>query len=304
MTIRHDVWSLAVGVIGAAVVGCGTGTPSAPPLRVMSFNIRYGTAPDGVNSWPNRSDLVVEVIRAQAPAVLAVQEALRFQLDDLAAAFPDYREIGVGRDDGAERGEYAAILFDHRRLRATHQGTFWLSDSPDVPGSMSWGNRVTRICTWARLEDLTTGTGFYVFNAHLDHESQASRERSVELIAERLAARSRADPLVVLGDFNAGEDNPAFRYLLGESPAAEPRGAPSPRLIDTFRAVRPEATTVGTFNAFTGDSSGAKIDAILVSPDWTILDADIVRTQRDGRYPSDHFPVSATLSLGRRTPAP
>ncbi len=306
MSILRNVSSLASGVLAGAVVACGSDAPTPQPLRVMSFNIRYGTADDGVNSWPNRSDLVVDVIDEHAPDVLALQEALRFQLDVLAAAFPGYGQVGVGRDDGATRGEYAAILYDRSRLRATEQGTFWLSDTPEHPGSMSWGNRVTRICTWARFEHLATGAGFYVFNVHLDHESQPSRARSVELIAERLSARSTADPLVVLGDFNAGEDNPAFRYLTGNASAsAESRAAPpSPGLIDTFRRVRPEATSVGTFNAFTGDSSGAKIDAILVSPDWTILEADIIRARWDGRYPSDHFPVSATLTLWDRAPAP
>lgn len=273
---------------------------------MMSFNIRYGTADDGVNSWHNRSDLVVATIREQAPAVLALQEALRFQLDALAVALPGYGEIGVGRDDGADQGEYTAILYDRDRLRVSEQGTFWLSDTPEVPGSATWGNQITRICTWARFHDLASGVAFRVFNVHLDHESQPSRERSVQLIAERLAAARPGEPIVVVGDFNAGEQNPAFRYLTGDvSTSDQFRNAPpSPRLIDTFRFVRPEATAVGTFNGFTGDSSGAKIDAILVSPQWAILEADIVRTQEDGRYPSDHFPVTATLSLRRRQPAP
>ena len=306
MSFLHSIGRPTSGILAAAVMACHSGTPNPQPLNVMSFNIRYGTADDGVNSWPNRSDLVVEIIREHAPDVLALQEALRFQLDVLATAFPGYGQIGVGRDDGATRGEYAAILYDRSQLRVTEQGTFWLSDTPDVPGSMSWGNRVTRICTWARFERLATGAGFYVFNVHLDHESQPSRERGVELLAERLSTRSGNDPLIVLGDFNAGEDNPAFRYLTGHpSASAESRAAPpSPGLIDTFRRVWPEATSVGTFNAFTGDSSGAKIDAILVSPGWTVLEADIIRAERDGRYPSDHFPVSATIHLGGRNPAP
>ncbi len=268
----------------------------------MSFNIRYGTADDGPNRWSNRSDLVVAVIREHTPAVLALQEALRFQLDTLVAALPNYGEIGVGRDDGAEQGEYAAILYDRDRLRVAADGTFWLSDTPDVPGSTSWGNRITRICTWARFEDRATGDEFHVFNVHLDHESQPSRERSVQLVADRLSRLPNADPLIVLGDFNAGEENPAFRYLVGDvSPSdAFATAPPSPGLIDTFRRARPEATAVGTFHGFAGDSSGDKIDAILVSSQWIVRDAAIVRMQRDGRYPSDHFPVLATLSLRHR----
>lgn len=300
--MNRSVRRLVDGILAATIVGCSASTPSTPTLGVMSFNIRYGTAADGVNSWLNRSDLVVAVIREHAPTVLALQEALRFQLDALTAALPSYGEIGVGRDDGMERGEYAAILYDRNRLRTTQHGTFWLSDTPDAPGSTSWGNRITRICTWAHFEDLATGDGFYVFNVHLDHESQPSRERSVQLIADRLSALPNVDPLIVLGDFNAGEDNPAFRYLVGEvSPSdAFSTAPPSPALIDTFRRARPHASAVGTFHGFSGDSSGAKIDAILVSAQWTVLDAAIVRRQRNGRYPSDHFPVVATLAPGRR----
>ena len=123
----------------------------------MSFNIRYGTARDGDNAWGLRRDAVVEVIEAFGPALLGVQEALRFQLGELAAALPGYREIGVGRTDGIEAGEYAAIMVDGARLDVLEHGTFWFSDTPEVPGSTSWGNDIPRICTWAHLRDRTSG---------------------------------------------------------------------------------------------------------------------------------------------------
>jgi len=266
----------------------------------MSFNIRYGTASDGENAWPNRSDLVADVIRAHDPDVLALQEALRFQLDELGAALPHYEELGVGRSDGATEGEYAAILYRADRFAVAEGGTFWLSDTPEVPGSTSWGNRVTRICTWARLRDRASGTAFYVYNVHLDHESQASRELSVELLAARIAARDSDDPVVVMGDFNAGVDNPAMLYLRGEAERASGATtavAPSPGLRDTFRTLHPDSTGTGTFNAFRGEREGDRIDAILVSGEWLVRDAAIVRSERDGRYPSDHFPVTARLAL-------
>ena len=119
----------------------------------MSFNIRYGTAPDGENRWERRRESVVHVIREFDPAVVGLQEALRFQLNELRAALPGCEEIGVGRRDGREAGEYAAILYDRRRLEVVEQGTFWFSETPAVPGSTSWGNRITRICTWARFRE-------------------------------------------------------------------------------------------------------------------------------------------------------
>jgi endonuclease/exonuclease/phosphatase family metal-dependent hydrolase len=268
----------------------------------MSFNIRYGTANDGDDSWPNRSGMVIGVIRNHAPDILGVQEALRFQLDEMRSALPEYEEFGVGRDDGQTAGEYAAILYRSDRFEVEQSGTFWLSDTPDVPGSMSWGNRITRICTWARLARLDAVDRFYVYNLHLDHESQASRERSVELLAQRIATRATNDPFIMLGDFNAGEDNPAIRFLTGDVDrlATEVEATPvSPHLKDTFRALYPTPTGVGTFNAFRGDTAGKQIDWILVSDEWEVLEAAIVRTNDGGRYPSDHFPVTALVRLRR-----
>jgi endonuclease/exonuclease/phosphatase family metal-dependent hydrolase len=281
----------------ATLGGCAAPDPP-PPLTVMSFNVRYGTADDGENSWPYRRDLVWEVVERTAPDVLGVQEALRFQLDELHAALPGYVEIGVGRDDGAEAGEYAAILIRDARLRVVETGTFWLSDTPTVPGSTSWGNRITRICTWARLEDRRSGRLFSVYNVHLDHESQPSREASARLLADRLASRPAGEPAIVLGDFNAGEDNPA-RRLLTATGAIESEGdsLSSPALVDSYRLLRPPSDGEGTFNGFAGDTTGERIDAILVSGDWMVLGATIDRIHRDGLYPSDHFPVTAVLGI-------
>ncbi|HEU4830254.1 MAG TPA: endonuclease/exonuclease/phosphatase family protein [Gemmatimonadales bacterium] len=270
-------------------------TPAEDPtaLRVMTFNIRYGTADDGANSWPFRRNLVFDVIRDYRPDLLGVQEALRGQLDEIGTAVPGYTELGVGRDDGRTAGEYSAILFRHGRYEPLDSGTFWFSDTPDVPGSTSWGNRITRIATWARLRDVTTGGTFVVYNLHLDHESQPSRERSAELLATRLA-RHDDEPVIVMGDFNSGEANPAYRFLTGAGELS-PGTVSSPRLRDTYRVAHPADTLAGTFNGFTGARGGDKIDHILVSGAWTIIDAAIVTTSAAGRFPSDHFPVTAII---------
>ncbi len=262
----------------------------SPPVTVMSFNLRFGTADDGDNSWAYRRDLVLEVIREQAPDVLGTQEALRFQLDELTSAFPEYAEIGVGRDDGGTGGEYAAILFRSARFQAAEQGTFWFSDSPEKPGSVGWGARLPRICTWVRLLERSSGRALYVYNVHWDHESQESREKSARLLVSRIGQRSSPNPVVVTGDFNAGEDNPAMLFLTGRVDVS-----PVPRLRDSYRVLWPDATDVGTFNEFRGVTSGAKIDAILISNEWEVESAAIIRSSRGDRYPSDHFPVVSTL---------
>lgn len=267
----------------------------AATLPVMSFNIRYGTASDGAHAWPLRRAVTFRVIREHAPVVLGVQEALRFQLDEIGENLPQYGVVGVGRTDGVEDGEYSAILYDRHRLEVLDQGTFWLSDTPEVPNSMSWGNRITRIATWARFRDRSTDATFHVFNTHWDHESQPARERSARLLMERIRARRAAsDPVLVMGDFNAGEDNIAFRMLVADH---QPGGL---QLYDTFRAVHPRAPDTGTYHAFRGDRSGAKIDAILASPEWRTLNADIILFSENGLYPSDHFPVTATVELEDR----
>lgn len=281
---------LLIALVWACASG-GRGEADPTPLDVMTFNIRYGTARDGENAWPNRRELVIDVIRSHDPQVLGVQEALRFQLDELGAALSGYGEVGVGRDDGLEEGEYAAILYDTERLETIEQGTFWFSSTPETPGSMSWGNGITRIATWARFRDLAAEGTFYVYNLHWDHESQPSRDSSAVLLLEHLAARSSPDPVVVMGDFNAGESNTAYRTVLAGASRVE--GAP--RVIDTFRSANPSARNVRTAHGFRGGEDGEKIDAVLVSVEWDVIAASIDRTAEDGRYPSDHYPVTARI---------
>jgi len=280
----------ALAAVLSIVLAAALAAQSAPrePLTVMSFNVRYGDANDGENRWTARREALFDTIRRQDADLVGLQEALDFQIDEIVGAAPIYAVIGVGRDDGAAKGEYAAILFRKDRLHVADAGTFWFSDTPDVPASKSWGNNVTRICTWARLVD-RDGRGFWIFNVHLDHESQPSRERSTELLQQRIAARSPREPVIVTGDFNVGEDNPAMRILTRSS---------SPPLLDTFRVLHPGETEAGTYNGFThGNLGGEKIDYVLVQPGTEVIRAEIVRTSRNDRYPSDHFPVVAHIRL-------
>ena len=273
-------------------------------MNLLTFNIRYGTAADGENAWPNRREMAAAMLARLDADVIGLQEALRFQLDELEDRLPGYTEVGVGRDDGATRGEYAALFVRSSRFAIAECGTFWLSDTPEVVASKSWGNGITRICTWARLIEKASGHGVYVFNVHMDHQSQPSRERAAELIAERMEARAHPEePAVLMGDFNAGEQNPALSYLRGQAPRASGPDAwpghtpaPSPHLVDTFRALHPDETGVGTFTGFKLDATdGEKIDHILVTPDVETRESGIDRASEDGRYPSDHLAVWARV---------
>jgi endonuclease/exonuclease/phosphatase family metal-dependent hydrolase len=286
---------IALSLLAWVVTTTSAHAQSAPlptaDLSVMSFNIRYGTANDGENRWPLRRDFLMDVVRQDNADVIGLQEALHDQIVEMTTALPAYGVIGVGRDDGKTRGEYAAILYRRDRFHVAESGTFWFSDTPSVVASTSWGNTITRICTWARLID-RQGGAFWVFNVHLDHQSQPSRERSTTLLAERIRARTNPDePVIVTGDFNVGETNAALPALIGGS---------TPLLVDTFRRLHPDTKEVGTFTGFdAARTTGDKIDYVLVTPSVEVLKAAIVRTAKDGRLPSDHFPVTATLRLPR-----
>jgi endonuclease/exonuclease/phosphatase family metal-dependent hydrolase len=269
-------------------------------LRVMSFNIRYGSANDGRNRWDNRRDMVFDIFRNHKPDVAGLQEALSFQIDEILEALPQFGMVGVGRDDGKKEGEYCPVLYNRERFYFDESGTFWLSDTPEVPGSITWGNACTRICTWARFVERKSGRAFYIYNVHLDHQSQPSRVKSVILLAERISQRKHKDPFIVTGDFNAGESNPAILYLKGEAALGYRKGGESKNplpLVDTFRVLYPDANGVGTFNQFRGIRSGDKIDYIFTTPGVKVLDSAILHDNVEGRYPSDHFPVIAKLDL-------
>lgn len=259
---------------------------SALALKVMTFNIRYGTANDGENHWDTRKDFLVDVLRQEAPDVIGVQEALFPQLDYILKALPEYAMVGVGRDNGVRAGEYSCILYRTAALAVNRSDTFWFSDTPEKVASKSWGNAITRICTWAQFTR-PDGQPLYVYNVHLDHQSQPSREKAALLLRARIAARDPHAPVIVTGDFNAGEKNPAVASMIQDGV-----------FRDTFRVKYPSATPVGTFTGFKyGQVNGEKIDHIFASADWEVVDAAIVRTDRNQRYPSDHFPVTSVLRL-------
>lgn len=281
--IRLLLFATAVMCLGATPVHAEV------QLKAMTFNIRYGTANDGENRWQNRNHLVIQVLRDHKADVVGLQEALAFQLKQVTEECPEYGVIGVGRDDGKTKGEYSAILYRTDRFTVDASGTFWLSDTPEAVASTSWGNSITRICTWARLIDRESGQALYIYNTHYDHRSQPAREQSSRLIARRIRQRTHTDPVLLMGDFNAGETNTAITSLLD--------GEEDPGLVHTYRAVHPDEKTVGTFNGFTGESNGEMIDHIFATKDIEVVAAEIDRTNDDGQYPSDHYPVWVQVRL-------
>lgn len=257
-------------------------------LKVGTFNVRGETPVDGAQRWEYRRSRFLDLVRDWSPDLLGLQEPLLPQLTDILHGLPDYDWVGVGRDDGREAGEFCPILYRRERLAVLESGTFWLSETPETPGSMGWGSRHARLCTWAFLSDRRTGMTFFHYNLHLDHESQPARENGASLLRERIRQRSAPDPVIVTGDFNASPDNPAIARM---------RAPDSPVPCDAFLAAHPEAESAGTFHGFTGTTLGDRIDYLFVSPSWQVLDARIVCGDGARPFPSDHFPVAATLSV-------
>lgn len=259
-------------------------------VRVLTFNMRYINTQDlGAKMWTARRDAVAEVIRKDAADFIGTQEAFRQMLDDVRARVPGYGEIGVGREDGKQKGEYSAILYREAAWGVEASGTFWLSDTPEVVASSTWGNKVTRICTWGRFKHKVSGRELFVFNAHFDHESQPSRVKAAALVLQRIRDRGSNAPFIFTGDLNAAPDNPAIT-LLQKGP---------PPLTDAWLALHKDTPPAesGTFNGFTGRKDGAHIDYILAPAEIKPLDSAILHDAKDGNVPSDHFPVRATLLL-------
>lgn len=281
-------------VLASFLPGSAMRAADGPELRVMSFNIRYGTAPDGENHWDRRKDFLVETILAFKPDLLGTQETLAFQRDFLAEKLSGYGVLGIGRDDGKEQGEIMAIYWRKDRFEVLDSGHFWLSTSPQTPGSKSWDSALPRMVTWIKLRDLKQPEARPILwmNTHFDHRGEQARRESARLVRAKLGELGEGCSLIVTGDFNAAEGSQPYQILFGEID-----GLKSP-VVDSFRVAHPErGTEEGTFSGFRAENiTGARIDWIACSRDWRIIQAGIDRTSRDGRTPSDHFPVFAILA--------
>lgn len=256
----------------------------------MTFNIRYINMGDqGARAWVNRRDAVAALMQAQQGDFIGLQEAFRPMIDHIHERMPGYGEIGVGRENGKEKGEYAAILYKQKDWEALEHGTFWLSDTPEVVASSTWGNKVTRICTWGLFQHKHSSRKLYVYNAHFDHESQMAREKGAALVLQRIQKQDRSIPVIFTGDLNAAPENPAIQQITAHESA----------LRDVWAVVHGAAPPgdSGTVHGFEGRRNGARIDYIFATPELTPRSAMIHYDQRDGNYPSDHFPVSTRLVM-------
>ncbi|MCH1867933.1 endonuclease/exonuclease/phosphatase family protein [Nocardioides sp. CFH 31398] len=316
MLTRRRTLGTSLGVAAALGAAAGTGPaghaaaaparrpkdrPLVGPARgddvhVMTFNIRLdrGTAtqPGQPDHWGDRAPLVTRLLASERPTLLGVQEATYGQLDEVERGVGrTHRMLGFGRSGGSA-GEYSAIFYDAERFVALEWDQYWLSDTPDVIGSATWGNTVTRIVTWARFADRRTGRELVHLNTHFDHQSENARARSAAVLRDQVAGLDV--PALLTGDFNApaGSSTP-WTTLTGDGTT-----------VDTWDTARRRLTPAwGTFPNYAPPVEGERrIDWVLATPDVRVLSAAINATTYDtgagdDRWPSDHTPVQALVRL-------
>ena len=283
---RHIWWSVIVLIMAG-----GTFSPVAiaadEPLRVMSFNIRFGTANDGENGWDRRKDIVAETIKAYEPVLIGLQECLAFQAEYLVKQLPAYRWFGVGREaDGS--GERMVVLYRQDILNPLETGNLWLCETPNVPGSSSWNSACNRMVTWGKFYRHSDKRMVYFFNTHFDHKSEEARRGAAGVLAEQVDRVAGNAAVIVTGDFNArAEASVPWQTLTGAG------------FRDTWLAANVQRGPSVTWSGFEAPEEGLdrRIDWILMRGDLEAKRCETVVFNRDGRYPSDHFPVFAEIEF-------
>jgi endonuclease/exonuclease/phosphatase family metal-dependent hydrolase len=304
---RITAWVACIGTLFCFLASVSMVSAETVPLRAMSFNVRYaGTTEDviGTNGWYNlttpsagRVYKAIQVIRDNAPDIIGTQEALDVQIKDLtgqtlAAGLTDYGYYGVGRTNGVAAGEYAAIFYKADRFTQLNAGTFWLSPTPDVAGSIYPGAGSIRIASWVLLDDHLSHQQLFVLNTHMDNVGDTANNYAANLIRQRLPGLAGNAPILLTGDMNSTASSTVVRTLMGLN---DPTGL---QLGDAYREVHPVVqSNEATYHAYTGNTGGSRIDFTLHTSELTPVAAEIVRTSYNGKYPSDHFPVTAQFTM-------
>lgn len=253
-------------------------------LKVMSYNIRYGSAEDGTNSWKYRWPATIAMLNDVQPDVFGVQEALDFQLTHVSEMARNYKNVGVGREDGKHDGEHMAIFWNKKTVKMLKWGTFWLSETPEKP-SMGWDAACFRTATWALMKDKKTGKKFYFVNTHLDHVGKEARRLGLKLIVDRIDdINPEKYPMVLTGDFNVRPDNPCLVDL--------------DKIMTSTRKIAKKTDSKGTFNGWRKDREGGVIDYIYVSGFGEVVEYEtITKKYADRSFVSDHYPIMSVLKF-------
>lgn len=267
----------------AALAAVFTGPVAAEDLKVMSFNVRTITGPDGPNRWEMRKDLFADTIRKMDPDVIGTQELAQQQGDDTVARLPDFAWFGRDRF-GGHKDEHMGIFYRKDRLKLIKSGDFWLSDTPDKVASITWGNVFPRMVNWALFERLSDHKRFYLLDTHFPYRDsdEEARSKSANELAAWVKKLPAGTPAIITGDFNTGPDSESHRML-------------TETFKDAWLTASEKKGPEETFHNFTGNAT-KRIDWILYRG-LEVKRVETITTSKDGRYPSDHFPVQADFAL-------
>ncbi len=265
---------------------------AAEPGRVMSvmtYNLRYASAKPP-NSWPERRPVMKALLREHSPDVIGTQEGVYAQLKDLLSDLPEYDWVGLGRDGGS-RGEFMAVLFKRDRFEPLEFDHYWLSDTPLIMGSTTWGNTNRRMVTWVLFKDKADGRRFYFINTHFDHQIQAAREKSARMVLERAKLLPEKVPTLLVGDFNAeAKANPAYDILVGDQSFED----------SWYAAAQRRNEDSNSFNNFdlNAPRQGKRIDWILFRGKVLVEMSEVIDFSQKGQLPSDHNAIVARIRFG------
>lgn len=264
---------------------------SLAEFNVMTYNIRYDNPDDSLNNWKYRKERVVNSILFYDADILGTQEVLHNQMEDLRESLPGYESIGVGREDGKEKGEYSALFYKKSRFSVIDAGYFWLSETPDVAGSKGWDAAIERIASWAKLKDEKSGKNFLALNTHFDHVGQIARRESVNLILNRLSVLADGLPIILMGDFNAKPESEVIKQIIDTTNENH--------LIDS-RSISPVVYgPEWSFHAFgrIPYDKRSLIDYIFVSKGIEVLRYGVLAETENDEFLSDHAPVIASVEI-------
>jgi endonuclease/exonuclease/phosphatase family metal-dependent hydrolase len=254
-------------------------------IIVAAYNLRMDTSSDGINAWPNRKEDVKALVQYHEFDIIGTQEGFKHQLEGLLE-IPGFAYIGGGRDDGKDAGEHSAIVYRKERFQVLDSGDFWLSETPDKPG-LGWdATCCNRIASWAKFKDKQSRKQFYVFNVHFDHQGVVARRESAKLMQQKIKEIAKDEPVILTGDFNSTPETEQIVLL-------------SAFLNDAYTVSKmPPYGPVGTFNSFQFTAPYEKrIDYVFVSDHFEVRKYAALTDSKEQRYPSDHIPVVATVSL-------
>jgi len=260
-------------------------------IKVMTFNIRYDNPRDSINAWPNRASMVSDFIKDEKPDLLGMQEALVHQYEYLDSALQDYGSVGVGRSDGAKAGEMNPVFFRKERFDLVRTKTFWLSETPEVPGSQAWGAGLPRIVTWIEVVNKLNKEHIFYFNTHFAHDSDSARIMSSKLLLTKVDSISSGNKFIITGDFNMLPSSTGYSILTGPAESV-------PILRDSY--VISEKNPYGpvyTFNGFSDKPGNGRIDYIFVKDGLKVLEHKTIIKKEHNVFISDHWPVEAVISM-------